>query len=104
VNIKRRALFVLGIALIIIAVSLTVFPEPIERYLFLSRGEGTMNAMTKPEELQAARESIADYFGTVNRTFSLQELFEWQNAHLKWGDLHNYCKLIALKEVAIALF
>ena len=45
-----------------------------------------MHTITKLEVLKAVKASIDDYFGTSNTNHTLQDLFEWQNKHLRYVD------------------
>jgi hypothetical protein len=61
-----------------------VFEEPINKYLGFSGEENAMKTLMQPQQLSAVRASINAYFGCSNQTYTLQELFQWQNAHLKY--------------------
>jgi len=74
-----------GIAIMALCIFL-VFQEPIHQYFFLSDNEATMQKLTEPKQLNAVKNSIAEYFGNTNETYSLQDLFEWQNHHLRYVD------------------
>jgi hypothetical protein len=79
-----KAALAVCLALIIVLSGLLVFEEPIDKYLFFSGEENAMKTLMQPQQLSAVRASIDAYFGNSNSTYTLQELFQWQNSHLKY--------------------
>jgi hypothetical protein len=83
-SLKKKVLFAGGIVLMILGVTLAVFAEPINEYLFVSGNENIMQTIMQPKQLSAVKDSITAYFGDSNRACTLQDLFQWQNSHLKY--------------------
>jgi hypothetical protein len=83
-RILKRILVVCLVLLVVVTISILVFEEPINKYLGFSGEENAMKTLMQPQQLDAVRASISDYFGASNRNYSLQDLFQWQNAHLKY--------------------
>ncbi len=81
-----KVILVVCLAMIIILSVLLVFAEPINRYLSFSGEENAMKTLMQPQQLSAVRTSINTYFGSSNRSYTLQDLFQWQNAHLKYAN------------------
>jgi hypothetical protein len=53
---------------------------------FANGGEAVMKTIDQPQVLSAVRASIDSYFGNAKLNYTLQDLFVWQNAHLRWGN------------------
>ncbi len=85
-NRRKKALYALLAAMLIWAMVNIIFAQPIKEHFFITGNIETMKVLVKPEQLNAVKASIQDYFGDTNRTYSLQDLFEWQNNHLRWAD------------------
>jgi len=81
-----KAALAVCLALIIVLSGLLVFAEPINKYFGFSGEENAMKTLMQPQQLSAVRDSISAYFGSSNSTYTLQELFQWQNAHLKYAN------------------
>ncbi len=55
-------------------------------YGFIEGNKETMRTIIRPEQLQAVNESIHEFFGPQKNSFTLTELFQWQNQHLSYKE------------------
>ena len=64
---------------------------PLSEYEEISFGTQTMKNLERPVVLDAIRANITSYFGNDNRTYSLDDLFKWESAYVKFkeGPLYN---------------
>jgi hypothetical protein len=84
-NDKRKTFTVVIIAALLISgVSIALLSQPSKESVFVNNGENMMKAIDNPQVLNAIRANITAYFGGSNGTFTLQDLFEWQNKYLTY--------------------
>jgi transglutaminase-like putative cysteine protease len=88
VSLTKKRLLIIGsivVAIIVIAISLVV---PFARQINFGQ---VMFNLDQPTVLDAIRANITSYFGSVNGTYSLYDLFRWESAYMRFvnGSLLN---------------
>ncbi|MGD6934780.1 MAG: transglutaminase-like domain-containing protein [Candidatus Bathyarchaeia archaeon] len=84
-NKKIKALLVIAVVAIALAVTSFIFQEPMAHYFFVTGNQNTMKNIVNEEQLRLVKDSLEEYFGGT-KNLTLQDLFTWQNKHLRYVD------------------
>lgn len=84
-NLTRKKRLIIGVILIAAGTSLLIL-GPLSEYWATTFYQQTMTSFDQPAVLAAIRANITSYFGDTNRTYSLNDLFNWESAYMKFAN------------------